>query len=130
MATTMVMANSRRCGPPAGHEYQRKETAASEIVIESMVKLISLALFKSRLEWRLAFLHEAHRVLQKHDGVVDQETNSQSQAISERLSRLYPNRRMAMKVSRSDIGSATAGISVSVLFQETKRSAAPQERTR
>ena len=35
-------------------------------------------------------------------------------AINDRLSRLYPSSRIAMKVSRSDSGRATAGMSVSV----------------
>jgi len=91
-----------------------RKTAASDIVIERMVKLISRALSSVAFERLHASFHQPHGVFQKHDGVVHQKPNGQRRAIRERLSRLYPNTRMAMIVSSRDRGSATAGINVSV----------------
>ena len=54
-------------------------TAASEIVIDMIVKLISLALLMAACERLLAALHAAHGVFQKHDRVVDQKPDRQRQ---------------------------------------------------
>ena len=50
-------------------------TAASESVIDKIVKLISFAPLNVASIARLARLHPAHGVFQKHDRVVDEESD-------------------------------------------------------
>ena len=79
--TTIVTANSRKMRPikPLMNTSGRK-TAASESVIDRIVKLISLALLIAACIGRFAeVLHPADGVFQKHDRVVDQEPDRQRQ---------------------------------------------------
>ena len=77
---TIVIANSRKIRPTSPDmKTSGMNTAASEIVIERIVKLISLALLSAACERVLAALHPAHGVLQEHDRVVDQEPDRQRQ---------------------------------------------------
>ena len=89
MAITMVMANSRKMRPTSpGMNTSGMNTAASEMVMERMVKLISLALF------RLASSAFSPRSMRRT--VFSRKTMASStrkpmasvSAISERLSRL------------------------------------------
>ncbi len=113
---TIVTANSRKMRPTSPvMNTSGMNTAASEIVIDRIVKLISLALLMARLERLLAALHAAHGVLQEHDRVVHQEPDRQRQRHQARGCRGCSRAaRIAMNVISSDSGSATAGISVSV----------------
>ena len=79
--TTIVIANSRKMRPISPlMNTSGRNTAASEIVIDRIVKLISLALFERRVERRfVALLHPADGVLQEHDRVVHQEPDRQRQ---------------------------------------------------
>ena len=80
IATTIVIANSRKIRPTSPDmNTSGMNTAASEIVIERIVKLISLALLSVASSARSPLLHPPHRVLQEHDGVVDQEPDRQGQ---------------------------------------------------
>ena len=88
-------------------------TAASEIVIERIVKEISLALpsaacqaFSPRSIRRTAF---------SRNTIASSIRNpiASVNAISDRLSRLYPRNLIETKVRRRDSGSATAGMRVS-----------------
>ena len=54
-------------------------TAASESVIETMVKPISREPVERRLHRRLAHLHVADDVLEHHDGVVHHEADRERQ---------------------------------------------------
>ena len=54
-------------------------TAASDRVIETMVKPISFEPFERRLHRLLAHLHVADDVLQHHDGVIHHEADRQRQ---------------------------------------------------
>jgi hypothetical protein len=113
----------------ARHEDQRQKTAASEIVIDRIVKLICLALWMDAFS-AFAMLHAADGVFQKDNRVIDQKPIASVSAISERLSRLYPSICMTMNVSSSDRGSATAGISVSVARPRKRRSPSRPARKR
>ena len=80
IATLMVTANSwnsRPMMPPMNSTGMN--TAASESVIERIVKPISRAPSKRRLHARLAHLHVADDVLQHHDGVVHHEAHRERQ---------------------------------------------------
>ena len=78
--TTMVIANSRKMRPTSPDmNTSGKNTAASDTVMDRMVKLISRALSQRRLQRFQSSLHQAHRVFQKHDGVVHQESDRQRQ---------------------------------------------------
>ncbi len=78
--TTIVMANSRKMRPTSPDmKTSGMKTAASEIVIDRIVKLISLALLIVACNAALAALHPPHGVLQEHDGVVHQEPDRQRQ---------------------------------------------------
>ena len=80
IATTIVTANSRKMRPTSPvMNTSGRNTAASEIVIERIVKLISLALLSVASSGLLAALHPPHRVLEEHDRVVDQEPDRQRQ---------------------------------------------------
>ena len=88
-----------------------RNTAASESVIDRIVKLISLALLSGRLQRRLAvLLHPADGVLQEHDRVVDQEPDRQRQRHQrEVVQAVAQHAASTMNVSSSDSGSATTG---------------------
>ncbi len=78
MATMMVMENSRKMRPtrPLMNTSGIK-TAASEMVMARIVKLISVAELQRGLEGALARLHQADGVLEKHDRVIHQESDGQ-----------------------------------------------------
>ena len=80
MATQMVTANSlnrRPSMPPMNSTGMN--TAASDSVIETMVKPISREPFERRHHRRLAQFHVAHDVLQHDDGVVHHEADGKDQ---------------------------------------------------
>ncbi len=96
-------------------------TATSDTVIEMTVKLISLvpriAASKTgspRSMWRTMFSSTT---------MASSTTNPTARvsAISDRLSRLYPSRCMTAKVPMSDIGSASAGITVARTFRRNRK---------
>ena len=78
--TMMVIENSRKMRPtrPVMNTSGRN-TAASEIVIARIVKLISCADCSVASSALLARLHQADGVFQKHDRVVHQEPDRQRQ---------------------------------------------------
>ena len=85
IATPMVTANSwnsRPRMPPMNSTGMN--TAASESVIETIVKPISREPVERRLHRRLAHLHVPHDVLEHHDGVVDDEADRRASAPSAR----------------------------------------------
>ena len=113
--TTMVIANSRKIRPTSPDmKTSGKNTAASETVMERIVKLISRALSRDASSGFIPL--SIRRTVFSKNTMASSTRNPMASvsAISDRLSRLYPNWRMAINVSRSDNGSATAGMSVSV----------------
>ena len=85
----MVTANSLNSRPrmPPMNSTGMK-TAASESVMETMVKPISPRALQRRLQRLLAHLHVPDDVLQHHDGVVHHESDREDQRHHRRLSRL------------------------------------------
>ena len=80
IATTIVTANSRKIRPISPDmKTSGMKTAASEIVIETIVKLISFALASVASSGARAALHAPHGVLEEHDGVVDEEADGERQ---------------------------------------------------
>ena len=78
MATMIVIANSRKMRPTSPvMNTSGINTAASEIVMARIVKLISLAEFSVASSALCPVLHQPHRVFQKHDGVIHQEPDRQ-----------------------------------------------------
>ena len=89
IATLMVTANSwnsRPTMPPMNSTGMN--TAASESVMERIVKPISRRALERRLHARLAHFHVADDVLQHHDGVVHHEAHRERQRHQRRLSRV------------------------------------------
>ena len=85
----MVTANScsnRPIIPPINNSGMK--TAASDKVIDRMVKPISLAPSIAACIRPFAHFHVPDNVLQHDDGVIHYESNRNVSAISERLSRL------------------------------------------
>ena len=79
MAAPIVTANSRKSRPTIPPMKRTgMKTAASEIVIETMVKADLLRALEGGLERRLALLHVADDVLEHHDGVVDHEADGRA----------------------------------------------------
>ena len=122
IATMMVTANSRKMRPTSpGMNTSGMNTAASEIVIERIVKLISRALPRAACP---AFSPRSiRRTVFSRNTIASSIRNpiARVSAISDRLSRLYPSWRIVTKVSRSESGSATAGMSVSVARPRKKK---------
>ena len=80
MATPMVTANSRNSRPTMPPMNRTgMNTAASERVMETMVKPISREPFERRLHRAFAHLHVADDVFQHDDGVVHHEADRQRQ---------------------------------------------------
>ena len=76
----MVMENSRKMRPTSPlMNTSGMNTAASEIVIARIVKLISVAEFSVASSALSPVFHQAHGVLEEHDGVVHQEADGQRQ---------------------------------------------------
>ena len=90
------------------------KTAAREIVIARIVKLISPADFS--VASRAVCPSSISRTVFSRKTMASSTRNpiANVSAISDRLSRLYPSTCIAMNVSSSDSGSAIAGINVSV----------------
>ena len=116
METMMVIENSRKMRPTSPvMNTSGMNTAASEMVMARIVKLISPRRIQRGLERALARLHQPHRVLQKDDGVVHQEADRQRQrhqreivqAVAEHVHR--PRRSAAARAA-----APPPGISVSV----------------
>ena len=108
-------------------------TATSEMVIEMMVKPISRVPLSAASKAPALFLHMPEDVLEHDDGVVDHEADRERQASSEMLSIEKPSRYMPPSVAMSEIGTASAGISVAEPAQEQEddqdhqaRSSAPR----
>ena len=80
IAVVIVTANSRNSRPrmPLMNRIGMN-TAASDIVIETIVKPISFEPFERRLERRLAVLDVAHDVLEHHDRIVDDEADREDE---------------------------------------------------
>ena len=115
MATMIVIANSRKMRPTSPvMNTSGINTAASEIVMARIVKLISLAEFS--VASRASCPASISRTVFSRNTMASSTRNpiASVSAISDRLSRLYPSMFITRKVSSSDNGSATAGISVSV----------------
>ena len=116
IATTIVTANSwkmRPTSPPMN--ISGRKTAASDRVIETIVKLISLALLTDA--WSGFSLYcSIRRTVFSRNTIASSTRNpiASVRAISDRLSRLYPSTFITTNVSRIDSGSATTGMSVSV----------------
>ncbi len=89
-------------------------TAASEMVIDMIVKLISFALLMAASYG--CSPRSIRRTVFSRKTMASSTKNpiARVRAINDKLSRLYPSARMAMKVMRIDKGNATAGIKVSV----------------
>ena len=89
------------------------KTAASDTVIDRMVKLISRALLSVAARARSP--RSMRRTVFSRNTIASSTRNPMASvsAISERLSRLYPSSCIATNVRRSDNGRATAGIRVS-----------------
>ena len=80
IATQMVTENSRNSRPRMPPMNSTgMNTAASDSVIDTMVKPISLEPIERRLERLLAHLHVPEDVLQHHDGVVHDEADREDQ---------------------------------------------------
>ncbi len=77
----MVIENSRKMRPISPlMNTSGMNTAASESVMARMVKLISLADSTDASNALRPVFHQAHRVFQKHDGVIHQEPDGQRQS--------------------------------------------------
>ncbi len=112
--TMIVIANSRKIRPTSpGINTSGRNTAASEIVIDKIVKLICLALLidassgPSPCSIRLTVFSKNTIASSTRNPIAS------VSAISDKLSRLYPSICITMNVISSDSGSATTGISVS-----------------
>src|SRR6266498_1391612 len=115
IAITIVIANSRNILPTSPDmNTSGMKTAASEMVIDIIVKLISLAL------WRAASKgcspRSSRRTVFSRNTIASSTRNpiASVSAINDKLSRLYPRARIAINVMSNESGSATVGISVSV----------------
>ncbi len=114
MATTMVTANSRKMRPTRPDmNTSGMNTAASDTVIETMVKLIWRALV--RVAWSAFSPSSMRRTVFSRNTMASSTRKPMARvsAIRVRLFRLYPSARIATNVRSSDNGSATAGIRVS-----------------
>jgi hypothetical protein len=122
IATPMVTANSsnrRPMSPPRNRTGMN--TATSEMVIESTVKVISRlpriaasSTDSPRSMWRTMFSSTTIA------SSTTKPTASVS-AMSDMLSRLYPSRYMTAKVATMDIGSARLGIAVARRFRRKRK---------
>ncbi len=110
-----MIANSRKTRPTnPDMKTSGMKTAASEMVIDMIVKLISFALLMEASNG--CSPRSIRRTVFSKKTIASSTRNPMARvsAISDKLSRLYPSARIAMNVIRSDSGKATAGISVSV----------------
>ncbi len=112
---TIVIANSRNMRPTSPvMNTSGMNTAAREIVMDTIVKLISFALLIAASKGGSP--RSMRRTVFSRKTIASSTRNpiASVNAINERLSRLYPRPRIAMNVISSDSGSATTGMSVSV----------------
>jgi hypothetical protein len=117
-ATMMVTPNSCRSRPRMPPMNSTgMNTAASESVIDTMVKPISFA--PSRVAWRRFLPISRWRVMFSSITIASSTTKpTQSvSAISEMLSRLKPKAYISAKVPTIDIGSARLGMTVAVTLR-------------
>ncbi len=120
--TMMVTANSRKIRPTSpGMNTSGTNTAAREIVIDRIVKLICLALWIDASRARSPCSIRLTVFSRKTIASSTRNPIASVKAISERLSRLYPRTCMTMKVMSRDSGSATTGISVSFTRPRKKK---------
>ena len=130
-AEERVTANSRNRRPTIPPIISRGiKTAMSEILMVKTVKPISSAPFSAAAKGSMPF--SRWRAIFSITTMASSTTNpvAMVMAISERLSRVYPNKYITANVPTSETGTATAGMSVARPFRRkanTTRMTRPME---
>ena len=122
IATQIVTANSWKRRPRMpGRKRTGRKTAASEIVIDTMVKPISLEPSSAAARGRSPF--SMCRTMFSSITMASSTTKPMESvsAMSDRLSKLYPRGTMTANVPTMDIGSARLGMAVAEKLRRKRK---------